>query len=437
MAQLICEDCGEVLEDDVDPDGQGGSGASPDMNVDVDPDAFDHDHDHGTGGQDDDGPDPDADPDGQDGQAPGQDGGDDDAGPGGQDDGQDGQDGPDVDQLPDADPDHLDDLDARDDARDEGDMHGVDGTDDVDADMRAKYRRLQRLKEDDVDDRMRDRDDRVDDGTPINYNGLKAPADHIKDLMAERGIHEEIEDAFRQFTHKDVARPAQHGSRLEMRNFTRRMMGDWSETRVFERDQPVEVGDRAVAVAFDMSYSMVEHVGDTHRITEGKVALAALAEACAVIGDDFMASGFTTEQPQRPIGDTLTPLITGPGEGFEWAHLDTVAPTGCTPLADGIDDARRLLEESTAREKVLIVVTDADGVGMLGYDQDQYSAREDARDAVDSARQDGHTTFGIGVDDARRNMMEDVFGSDGYLMTDADDLVDDLVRIYREQMAAV
>lgn len=405
MAQLICEDCGDVIESDVDipDDHQASGGGGGDIQVDDDVlDELDIDPGHGH-------------PDGSasDGAADG---------------------GIDIDDdiLDDVTPDDIDDAVGKSDDRDVKDTFGVDPDADITDtpdDIQRRYDVLQDRLEDDMQDRQDDRDDRVSQGT-------FTPHERIRAAMRDQGIDRDIEDAFRQFTNRNVSRPSRHGSRIHVRNALRRESGDWTVRDLYQREEPIEVGDRAVSVAVDASWSMGKGQNDDDRIFRCKLALAALARACDVIGDSFMASAFTTENPRSPIGDTLTPLITGPDERFKWGHLDAFEPTGCTPIADGAQDAYRMLDDHPAREKVLIIITDADGMGLRGFNQN-LKPRRDTKEVVEAARDDGMTVLGFGVDDAHEGMMQDIFGDDGYIMTDSDSLVDDLVEVYRQQMAAV
>lgn len=401
MPKLVCEDCGEVIEDGVDIDGGGGGGNAPggdDIDVDPDllpdsPDSHGHDGDDAPDDQDDDGDQGDA--------------------------------------LDDA----VADLADRDDKRSSKDHFDVD--DDVDVtdvgdDMKRRYRMLQDRLDDPIKDRREQRERKHYD---IHTTGSKVMAD-----LRDSGLDREIEDAFRQFTSRDVSRPARHGPRVHVRNALRREAGDWTEDRLYEAQTPVELGDRAVAVAFDVSYSMgkfanAPDLDGTERIHEAKVALAALARATDVIGDDFMASGFTTEHhDDARKGDVLTPLITAPGEAFDPEHLDTVYPQGCTPIGHGIQDASALLRAANARDKVLVVVTDADSNGLIDLNRNINRPLADPRGLVNEARDRGWTVVGFGVGGASDYVMSNIFGAEGYIQTDTASLAEDLIEVYRKQI---
>jgi nitric oxide reductase activation protein len=62
------------------------------------------------------------------------------------------------------------------------------------------------------------------------------------------------------------------------------------------------------------------------------------------------------------------------------------------------------------------------------------SRRERAGVEVAAVRNEGAAVVGIGIGDVTPAAMNTIFGPDGFVMADADDLAEKLVQIYRGQL---
>jgi nitric oxide reductase activation protein len=180
---------------------------------------------------------------------------------------------------------------------------------------------------------------------------------------------------------------------------------------------------------------------------DAKVALAALAEATEVIGDEFVASGYTTNSYEGD--ETKHPLITAPGEKFEYDQLSHLTNEYNTPTADGMNDTAQLLRDEGGKELVLVCITDGCPTNNLGgmYSFGDYEgeretvgekngteAAESAAGLVNRLRDEGIKVFGIGVGGADGEFMDVMFGEENYLMADTDTLAEDLVEVYENQL---
>jgi Mg-chelatase subunit ChlD len=266
------------------------------------------------------------------------------------------------------------------------------------------------------------------------YERRKDSAEKIRELLRSDGTAEDIVAAFKEFKTQDRWLPDTRGERLHTRNAVRRLAGDYSEDRVYDRKLKAEVGDRCVGVAVDLSGSM----SGINNLRKPKLALGALHLATKTIGDDLLATGFKTykNHPQVEEYEPVLDLITGPQEGFDWGHLDGAKAGLYTPTADGIMYTLDLLKRSHRREKVLVVVTDGKGNIPLGGSTATNSTkgRADAKRAVNTARQEGVKVLGMAVGNVGEQYMDEVLGAGKWVQTGSDTLTQDLVELYRSEM---
>lgn len=266
-------------------------------------------------------------------------------------------------------------------------------------------------------EKIRKRDELIDDNTT-----------EVKERLRESGLDREIQEAFEELVTRDEWVPARRGQRLHKRNAIRHVSGDPTIKDVYEHKRRAEIGDRAVAVTLDMSQSISSFE------IEAKMALAALHKATDIIGDQFTACGFKTFVPKESSAEVVTtPLITAPDEKFEWSHLNAIWPGGRTPTSSGIDEARKLLNECSKREEVLIVITDGDpNITLDGEGSKNKSIAESAA-MVKDLQSEGIKVIGIGVGDISEENLNKIFHGN-YVTTDMDNLTEKLVEIYRDQM---
>jgi len=290
---------------------------------------------------------------------------------------------------------------------DAGDYEEYASLDDVDE---RRYADLQQAIDESQTDLAQDqsnRDARADQGVS---------GDEIRRRVQNSDLVRDLKDALRELTTRDRDVPATSGHSLNIDAVVRHNAGAYGERDLYIHRQRAEAGDRAIAVALDMSGSMSE--------TRALTAVAALAEATEVVGDDFSAIAFQ---------DSRTRLITAPAEGFEYRHLDKVETGGGTPTALGIKDAGGLVAQANKPEKLVVCITDGRANVNLSDGTSTGDADRDVRQVVHALRGRGVKVIGLGVDGATPGYMSELFGED-YVTARMQDLVGALVEIYRRQM---
>ena len=332
----------------------------------------------------------------------------------------------------------VEDLEKQERRRNAGDHWNAGDTDysAPDEDFQRRYETIQqevRQEQTELGQQKRRREQRMAQMQDRSgYERRKDGADKIRELLRGDGTAEDIVEAFKKFKTQDRWLPDTRGERLNVRNATRRLAGDYSEDRVYDRKLKAEVGDRCVGVALDLSNSMNGH----NALRQPKMALGALHLATKTIGDDLLAAGYKTlkNHPQKGEYEPVLDLITGPSEGFDWDHLDAAKAGMYTPTADGVMYTLDLLKKSHRREKVLVVITDGKANIKLGGGKSSSGGRQDAKRAVNTARQEGVKVIGMAVGRVGDEYMDDVFGPGAWFHTDSDTLTQDLVALYEDQM---
>lgn len=339
--------------------------------------------------------------------------------------------------------DELAELDELDERGESPEWHGVDEGDDYESASEADERRYERVESEDaymnetpIGRRKRERDKSM---SSPSLHTKDASAEQVRQVLRESGLARDVRRAFEQFATEDVTVTDETGDRMNLERVVEHMSGNYGVTDVYETDYTAATGGRVIGVALDVSGSMrddgselVNEILDGHRgaIVDAKVALGAIHLAANELGDELVSSAFHT--PSRT--GASTPLITGPGESFEWDHLDTVTCGGRTPTAHGVLDALGLIRAQGGKDELMLVVTD--GLPKTSHpDLDGNTYAEDAAIAVNMARAQGVGVIGVGVgDDVRRSKMARMFGSDGYVMTDSENLVSELVGLYADEL---
>ena len=251
---------------------------------------------------------------------------------------------------------------------------------------------------------------------------------------AWRQLREDHRRTFRKITTRDMPVPSRVGNKLNMDNVVQRAAGDTSRDKLYDRSQTIARGGRIVAVSADMSGSMTEK--------QVKLALAAIGEAAGMVGDDFLATcwtdisgprgGYEVKRDSTGIG-----VVCDHDEAFEWSQLDAFDTGGGTPTADGIDITSQLIEDIHAREKLLIVITDGAPNSVYGDRTSSLTGCPvgDAREVVQKIRSKNIKVIGLFVGrSAEKTSMADIFGADGYVVASMDDLAEELLGVYREQL---
>lgn len=344
---------------------------------------------------------------------------------------------PDPDEEPADDP-----GDADDDFEDWDDLEDVDEDDAAGRADERRYEKVQRTedhKTTSLGQRQTQRDNDLDDPT---LDMSDESHDRIEDILNDTGLADEIRRAFEQFKTRDITVASERGKSLNVSNIVRHMSGDYGERRVYSQRYTAATGGRTIGVCLDISGSM--DTGGYHgegAIVDAKVGLGALHVATEAMNDRMLATGFATDA-HGDHSNVLLPLIVGPGEKWRWEYLDTVTPEYMTPTAHAVDDMRDLLLDAGGKELVMVVVTDGEPTYTLDGKSAAYSGNAgrketvgDAAQKVQEARHHGIKVIGMGVGrGVKTGMMDDVFGPGGWVRTDEENLAQELVGVYREQL---
>lgn len=354
----------------------------------------------------------------------------------------------DDDRLADAVADLLDDMDdhADDDLR-AGDALGLDDADDYHEPDEGDEDSFERVRDEALFSGT-EWGTRMDDRDAYDYDFVgdedELPAEDIRELMRTTGLAEDIRRAFSQIKTREVTEPTKRRTkRLNLRNVVRHMSGDYGERRVYERTYRGASGGRTICAVVDGSGSMggggsigpANGYPRTGAIVDAKVLLAALHIAANEIGDRLVATSFMSNSKDD------VRLITGPDESFAWDHLDGFAGAASwTPTAAGVLDGLRLLRRAGGNDRVMVVITDGRANRNLEEHPTWSSLNvggppEDARHAVELARDEGITVFGVGVGDSiNESRLTEMFGAESWVHVESDALVDEVVRMYRDQL---
>jgi Mg-chelatase subunit ChlD len=328
----------------------------------------------------------------------------------------------------------MDDRDRDEEMRDKFDID-VDEVHRTDErDIERWHRLVNQLNEygTDVEQRKRERDER------IGSIRVRESADDIEQRAHNSGAVSELKDGFRELVSRPTPRPETIGPQIDPYNVARRASGDMTIQDLFQEHVEVETGERCVGLATDISGSMRSD------ITDLKVAGGVIAEATEIIGDEFVWEAFTDRKSKghTPSEERLDlRIVTGPDEEFDWEHVDSFTDSYNEPTAAGVRDCRMLMEQTQARQYVMIVITD--GVTLVEEDG-TWGGRgggpvDHARRAVEECRQDGFEVIGLGIGGMDEEKMEEQFGTDqqgnpNYRLTTIDELAEDILEIYRSQM---
>jgi len=252
-------------------------------------------------------------------------------------------------------------------------------------------------------------------------------------LGEETGVIEEVVERFSEIASDNENPLAEQGDELDIDQVVAHASGDVGVREFYREEVPNETGDRAVNVTLDASGSM-----SNRPMMNAKLTIAALAEACQQIGDDFCANTYSSghgagDNPDSPFD---LRLVTSTDERFKPEYLDTFTAGNRDPCCAGVEDGMDLLSKSSKSEKVMFVITDGRatmGAGGGGGARSKTPVR-DAREAVNKARNEGITVVGIGMGGISRDDLDETFGSDGYVVTDRENLADDVVEQYRRTL---
>lgn len=299
----------------------------------------------------------------------------------------------------------------------------------------ARYERIQeeRRRNDSLESDLRQHreDSKEADETLSPTNS--GHSSNIKKSEQWQRLRDEHRRMFRKLTTQDMAIPAKKGNRVNLNNVIQQAAGNKSQRKLYNKKQKVANGNRLVAVSADLSGSM--------NGWQVKLALAAIAEATDMVGDDFLATCWKGTNSSTACGykqgSAGIGLICGVNEEFKWEQLDEFQSGGGTPTADGVDITARLMEDTHAREKLMIVITD--GCPSSGYGEvDERLTGNPVTDAAQMVRDtqaENIKTIGLYIgNNADNTSMSQIFGNRGFVSASIDDLAQKLVGVYQQQL---
>ena len=194
-------------------------------------------------------------------------------------------------------------------------------------------------------------------------------------------------------------------------------------SRIYRKAHRVE-RDIAVVFMVDMSGSMKDWLNLVQR-----EALILLAEALQTLDDRYAIYGFSSNTRKR----CELYRIKAFDEAYDLdvrARIAAIEPQHFTRMGVTIRHLSRMLEQVSARSKLLITLSDG-----RPYDYDNYSdeyAIEDTRMALYEARQLGIHPFCITIDEEARDYLPHMYGDTSYiLINDAAKLPCRISEIYR------
>lgn len=298
-------------------------------------------------------------------------------------------------------------------------------------DQYEQVQREQEKAETDVEQDRALRQERLDSGRvrPNDDNYEEVGHQAVRDYLNETGQAEQIVEAFSRFKTDDRWVPDKDGERLNTDAVVDLISGDTgAQDRLYERKQKAETGNRVFGVSCDMSGSMKGVVKET------KAAMGGVAMAARELGDDFVANGWTSTEKRGKENQVIIP-VTLPDEDFEWEHLDALWPNYQDPITQGMRHLRGLVDEVSASEQVLVIITDGQPKMTADGKFNSTEATKEAQEEVRKYRSEGYVVIGMGIEPgANQHLMEKMFGEGGYVMTDEDNIADDLVAIYESQV---
>ena len=248
-----------------------------------------------------------------------------------------------------------------------------------------------------------------------------------------RYLREEHRRSFKKLTSRDMSIPSRKGSRVNLSNLVQQTAGDKSQDKLYNKKQRVARGDRVVAVSADFSGSM-----DGKRV---RLAIAAISEATDMVGDKFLATCWRDVNDSTAYGcnrgSSGIGLVCGVAEQFQWSNLDEFQSGGGTPTADGVDVTAQLIKNTSAREKLIIVITDGQPNTEYGKKGEELTGdpTTDAAQVVRDAKVENIKIIGLYVGkDINNTSMNDIFGDDNVISASMENLAEELIRIYRQQL---
>lgn len=298
-------------------------------------------------------------------------------------------------------------------------------------DQYERVKRAEETQDSDLEQDKRHRQERIESGKvqPGDNGYAEVGNETVRQYLRDTGQAEDIRDAFSDFSSAERWIAGDDGDRLNDDAVIDLVAGDSSAVdRMYERKERAEPGDRVIGVCTDMSGSM------KGTIRECKAAIGGCALAADELGDDFVATAWTSTEKRGKENQVLT-LITGPDEEFDWRQLDAVWPNYQDPITPGMRQCKGYMDDVSAAERVLIVVTDGQPQQTADGTYNASEAVAEAREEVEHYRNEGYVVIGLGIEPGvDEATMGEMFGEDGFVLSDEDSISESLKSIYEDQM---
>lgn len=284
----------------------------------------------------------------------------------------------------------------------------------LDSDIEREDEFLRDTTVDVVGDDRSERDERISE-----YDG-SAPLLSIRERIRETAIDSKVYSAFLDIFSDERRRSAPEPGTLDLRQATRYVCGD-TATDPYEEWTEVNGGNVAVGVSLDQSGSMSQYE------VEAKSAVGVFLDAVQKFGGEVVANAW-----QGGSRSANSIVLTGTREKFKWEHLLAVRPRSSDPISAGMLHCASLLDRVRADEKLLLVIHDGHPTVLSRGDLDEDDACREAAETVEDLREEGYTVIGVGFGGVSERNLARMFGEDGYVHTELDQLADALVDSYEK-----
>lgn len=241
-----------------------------------------------------------------------------------------------------------------------------------------------------------------------------APSELLKDPAARRRI-QSVRKRFEALRPKRVLLPRQvEGNDLDMEAVIRARVelaatGESSD-RVYCATRTAE-RDLAVSILLDVSRSTESSLGTRSVLEVEREALIAMAWGLEACGDEAEIHAFSSLRRHRVYLRSCKAFDEKMGPEVE-ARIAGLTPGFYTRLGAAVRHVSKGLQARARQRRLLLVITDG-----KPNDLDHYEGRhgvEDSRKAIEEARRQGQSVFGITVDAKAQASFARIFGKNGF-----------------------
>ena len=239
-------------------------------------------------------------------------------------------------------------------------------------------------------------------------------------------IKQELYYLLLQLKTKERVIESEVGQFINLRNYIRLKSGDTSMRKLFYDVEIRDTGNRAVLLVIDQSGSM-----QGKKLEMVRIAAHILATAITELGDKLAIFGFRGVSVKDPNEDkcSVTPVLFW-NEKYKEQYLSVLYPIGSTPLKEAILKAREWMRNVSAKEKLVLVLTDGEPTT---------STTQEVYGVVRKLMAEGIRVIGIGIGmKISAYKLKECFGRGNYVwVPDIEQLPRELFRIYIQQYGVV